>query len=260
MSALIARYGGAAFVAPSVVERPIDSNDELFGHTDRLMAGGFDLVVLMTATGLAYWRDASAARYPVEQFTAALGRTTLVSRGPKPVVVLHQMGLKPSIIVPEPNTWQEMVPLIAQRDERRIAIQEYGRGNPEFIAALEALGGDVTPVCIYRWELPTDIGPLREAARRIAERECDVVIFTTSIQLTHLLQVAAVDGIEQEVLRALAEHIVVASVGPIMDAALIAQGLYPDIVPAHPKMGILVRAAAEHAHAGLIRKRKPVRS
>ena len=260
MFALIARYGGAAFVAPSVVERPIDSNEELFVHTDRLMAGDFDLVVLMTATGLAYWRDASIARYPAEQFTAALGRTTLVSRGPKPVVVLHQMGLKPAIIVPEPNTWQEMVPLIAQRDERRIAVQEYGRGNPEFVAALESLGGVVTPVCIYRWELPTDTGPLREAARRIAQRECDVVIFTTSIQLTHLLQVAAADGIEREVLRALADNIVVASVGPIMDAALITHGLNPDIIPAHPKMGILVRAAAENAHTELARKRRPARS
>jgi len=199
MEALILRYGGRPFVAPSVAERAVDGNDELFAQTARLIDGAFDMVVLMTATGLAYWRDASASRYPAEVFSAALARTTLVSRGPKPVVVLHQMGLKPTVIVPEPNTWQEMVPLIAARPERRIAVQEYGRGNPEFVAALEALGAEVTPVCIYRWELPADTSPLREAVRRIAGRECDVVIFTTSVQLTHLLEIARAEGMEADV-------------------------------------------------------------
>jgi uroporphyrinogen-III synthase len=255
MEALILRYQGRPFVAPSVVERAIETNEDLLVHTGQLIAGAFDMVVLMTGTGLAYWRDASVTRYAPDDFVSALARTTLVSRGPKPVVVLHQMGLKAQVQVPEPNTWQEMVPLIAARSERRIAIQEYGRGNPEFVAALESLGGEVTPICIYRWELPADTGPLREAARRIAQRDCDVVVFTTSVQLTHLLEIAAAEGLEQEVRRSLEHDVVIASVGPIMDAALVAQNLKPDIVPPHPKMGILLRAAAENAYDALTLKR-----
>lgn len=255
MEALITRHGGQPFVAPSVKERAIEANEPVFAWAARLLAGEFDMTVLMTGTGLAYLRDAIVTRHPLEQFVEALRRTTLVSRGPKPVVILHELGLKAHIIVPEPNTWREMAPLIATRSERSITIQEYGKPNAEFVAALEANGSSVTPLAIYRWELPDDVGPLHEAVRRIAGRECDVVVFTTSVQLVHLLQVAEELGRAQEVMSSLESDLVIASVGPIMDAALAERGLKPDIVPAHPKMGILMRAAAEQSVAALARKR-----
>ena len=67
---------------------------------------------------------------------------------------MYYCALKAHIIVPEPNTWREMAPLIAARSERSITIQEYGKPNAEFVAALEANGSAVTPLAIYRWELP----------------------------------------------------------------------------------------------------------
>ncbi len=255
MSQLIRRHGGDPFVAPSVKEIPFQQHDEVFRWAERLFAGEFDMVVLMTGVGLAYLRDVVVERYSQETFAEALRRLTIVSRGPKPVAVLHEIGVTSKIMIPEPNTWKEIVPVIAARTERRITIQEYGRENPEFVAALETLGARVTAISIYRWTLPDDLGPLREAVHRIAERECDVVVFTTSIQLVHLLEVAGQMGRAGEVRRALAEDLVVASVGPIMNTALADYGVEPDIVPAHPKMGILVRAAAEMAASVLARKR-----
>jgi uroporphyrinogen-III synthase len=62
-------------------------------------------------------------------------------------------------------------------------------------------------------------------------------------------------GIDAEVRRALAADVAVASVGPVMTSSLEAQGLAPDIVPKHPKMASLVKAAAEEAPAILSRKR-----
>lgn len=256
MEQMIVRHGGRAFVAPSVKEIPFAQHDEVYSWADHLLAGEFDLVVLMTGTGLAFLRDTLAERVPPEQFAEALRRTTIVSRGPKPAAVLHEMGVAARILVPEPNTWREIVPVIAARPERRITVQEYGRANPEFVAALESLGAAVYPVAIYRWTLPDDLTPLREAVRRVAARECDVVLFTTSIQLTHLLEVAAAMGRETEVRKALAENIAIGSVGPVMDAALAEEGLAPDIVPAHPKMAVLVRTAAEMTAAVLQRKRQ----
>ena len=97
-------------------------------------------------------------------------------------------------MVPEPNTWKEVVEAVASRPERRIAVQEYGRPNPEMTSALEALGAQVTPFAIYRWDLPSDLEPLCEAARRLAAREVDVVLFTSSIQLDHLFQIAEERG------------------------------------------------------------------
>lgn len=103
--------------------------------------------------------------------------------------------------------------------------------------------------------MPADLEPLREAARRLAAREVDVVLFTSSIQLDHLVQTAGGMGIETEVRSALACHAALASVGPIMTAALEEAGLPVDIVPTHPKMAGLVKAAAEEATAALTRKR-----
>lgn len=255
METLIRREGGEPFVAPSVEERALDDHKEAIEFVHRLHAGEFDLVVCMTGAGLAFLRDLAKADGSLEELAAGIRNTFIVARGPKPVPILRELGAKAQIVVPEPNTWKEVVDAVASRSERRVAVQEYGRPNPEMTAALEALGAKVTCFAIYRWDLPADLEPLREAARRLAAREIDVVLFTSSIQLDHLFQIAAGIGIEDEVRGALRAHCAIASVGPIMTEALSAAGLGADIIPMHPKMAGLVKAAAEGAASALSRKR-----
>ena len=258
MDELIRRHGGVPFVAPSVKEIPFEQHEDAYTWAERLFAGEFDLIVLMTGAGLTFLRDVLAERYPVERFAEALRRVTIVSRGPKPVAVLQEMGVTARITVPEPNTWREIIPVLAIRPERRITIQEYGRANFEFVEAVRGLGAEVSPIAIYRWALPDDTSALREAVRRVAARECDVVLFTTSIQLTHMLEVAAELGLADEVLCALKNDLVVGSVGPVMNAALADYGLTPDIEPAHPKMAVLVRTAAELSGGLVSRKQRRI--
>ncbi len=255
IEALIRRSEGDAFVAPSVQERAVEGHGEAIRFVERLEAGEFDLVVCMTGAGLAFLRDAISPHMPVERLGAALRRAIIVSRGPKPVPLLRELGVLVKIVVPEPNTWKEIVDAVASRPERRIAVQEYGRPNLEMNRALEALGAHVTPFAIYRWELPDDCEPLREAARRLAERTVDVVLFTSSIQLDHLLEIARGLGIEAPVRLTLQADVAIASVGPVMTAALESQGFPVNIVPAHPKMGALVKAAADSAAGVLSVKR-----
>src|SRR5262249_10070576 len=162
------------------------------------------------------------------------------------------------LMILEPNTWREIVDAVGGRTERRIAVQEYGRPNLEMNRALEAIGATVTPIALYRWELPDELEPLREAARPVASRECDVVLFTSSIQLDHLLEVAREIGLETEVRATLSEDVAIASIGPVMTDALVAHGFPPDIIPKHPKMWSLVKAAAEEAAAVLATKRSTV--
>ena len=243
MEQLIRRYGGEPFVAPAVKETPFERHEEVYQWAERLFADDFDLLVLTTGAGVTYLRDILAERYSPERFLSALRRVTIVSRGPKPGEALEQMGVTGAITVPEPGSWREIVAVIARRPERSNAIQEHGRANPQLVATLEQLGANVSTISIYHWTLPDDPAPLREAARRIADRACDVVLFTTSIQLEHLLEAAA--GRAAEVIDALRRDIVVGSVGPVMTAALADYGLTPDIVPPHPKMQLLVRTAAE---------------
>lgn len=95
---------------------------------------------------------------------------------------------------------------------------------------------------------------MREAVRRLAARECDDVLFTFSIQLDHLLEIAHDLGMERAVRKALAEQAAVASIGPVMTAALTAHGCPPDVIPRHPKMWALVKAASDEAAAALAAK------
>jgi len=255
MEALIRREGGDPFIAPSVQERALDDHGEAIRFVERLEAGEFDLVVLMTGTGLAFLRDQVVAHSAADRLGAALRRVTIVSRGPKPLPILRELGARAQVVVPEPNTWKEIVEAVRARTERRIAIQEYGRPNLEMNAALEKLGAAVTPVVLYRWELPADIGPLQTAARGLAARQFDVILFTSSIQLDHLMLIASALGIEAQLTSALREYAAIASVGPVMSASLEAAGFTVDMLPVHPKMGALLKVASEKALSVLAQKR-----
>ena len=255
MEALVRREGGDPFVAPSVQERALDDQGEAIRFIERLESGEFDLVIVMTGTGLAFLRDQANAHSYEARLGSALRRVTIVSRGPKPLPILRELGVRAQVVVPEPNTWKEIVEAVEARTERKIAVQEYGRPNVEMNAALQKLGACVTPIVLYRWELPADIAPLQAAARRLAERQFDVVLFTSSIQLDHLMMIAEDLGIQPTVATALREYTAIASVGPVMTASLEAAGLPVDIVPVHPKMAALVKVASEMTAAAVARKR-----
>src|SRR5690348_6628370 len=148
IEALIRRLDGDAFVAPSVQERTLEDHADVIRFVERLESGEFDLLVCMTGVGLSFLRDVTAAHMPVDRLAAALRRVTIVSRGPKPLPMLKAMDVPVAVVVPEPNTWKEIVEAVAARPERRIAVQEYGRPNLEMNAALERLGAQVTAVSI----------------------------------------------------------------------------------------------------------------
>ena len=257
MAELIRRYGGDPIVAPSMREIPLSENHAALDLLPQLEAGKFDLLILMTGVGTRTLNEALRTRYPQERITAALRKTTLLARGPKPVAALKELGLEPAITVPEPNTWREILATLSSRLDlrgKRIAVQEYGIPNPQLVAALESLGATVAPFPIYRWALPEDIGPLRAAMQKVLRAETDLALFTNGAQVEHLFKVAADDKVD-DALRIALQKIVVASVGPVCTQVLEQFGLKPDLEPAHPKMGALIAESAASAHRILAAKR-----
>ena len=242
---LIRNHQGDPFVAPSMREAPLDRNDEAFAFAEKLFAGGFDMVVLLTGVGTRLLDQILAARYPAGRFAEALRSVTVVARGPKPMAVLREWNV-PAILVPEPNTWRETLAATAGRPERSIAVQEYGKSNPELLDGFRARGAEVTAVRVYQWDLPEDTAPLRQAARRVAAGEFGVALFTTSIQVAHLFRIAAEEGVEQRVREGFSKMLV-ASIGPATSEALEEYGIHADFEPSHPKMGLLVQETAQFA-------------
>jgi uroporphyrinogen-III synthase len=261
MAKLIASYGGRAIVAPSMREIPLESNTEALAFARTLVAGGFDMVVFLTGVGTRALARVVETVCPVKQFVAALRRIAVVARGPKPAAALKELGVPVTLAVPEPNTWRDLLRALDGRADslplegRRVAVQEYGASNPELLAGLAERGARVTRVPVYRWALPEDTGPLRAAVEAIARGEIDVALFTTSVQVTHLLQIARGMNLESAVRRGFA-RILVGSIGPLTSEELREQGFPADFEPAHPRMGFLVNDAAEHGAMLLDEKRR----
>jgi uroporphyrinogen-III synthase len=99
---------------------------------------------------------------------------------------------------------------------------------------------------VYRWALPEDIRPLKDAVAALARGDVDVALFTTSIQLVHLWQIAGELGLEQEVRRGL-DQTLIASIGPTTSGELQRRGFRIDLEASRPKIGVLVREAAERS-------------
>ncbi len=257
MAELIRRYGGEPIMAPSMREIPRSENRAALELLPQLEADDFDLLILMTGVGTRTLNELLLTRYPQERILAALQKTQLVVRGPKPVAALKELGLTPALTVPEPNTWREVVSTLAATVDlrgKRIAIQEYGVTNAELIAALQARGATVASIPIYRWALPEDLAPLRAAIEKILSGEVDIALFTNGAQVEHLVKIAAYDKAEDE-LRHACHKIVVGSVGPVCTQVLQQFGLTPDIEPVHPKMGALIAEVAARARAVLAAKK-----
>ena len=261
MTSLVTSYGGEPLAAPSMREVPLESNTQAVEFADRLDKDDFDLVVLLTGVGTrALLQVVERVRGSRDTFVAALSRTRVVARGPKPLAVLRELQVPAWAIVPEPNTWRELIAVLDDRAAElslrgaRVAVQEYGVSNHDLLSALRERGADVTAVPVYQWALPEDLGPLRRGISALASGDVDVVMFTTATQLNHLLQVAGSMQLEDRVRQALA-RCVVASIGPTTSAELRERGIGIDVEPSHPKMGFLVRETAEQAGAILKTKR-----
>ena len=131
---LIARFGGLPIVAPSMREVPLEENSAALDFADRLLNGRIDIAIFLTGVGVRTLFAAIGSRHPKRSVVGALARCICVARGPKPLKALRELGIEPSIAVPEPNTWRELVFELCSRttlDGKEVAVQEYGVANRE---------------------------------------------------------------------------------------------------------------------------------
>jgi uroporphyrinogen-III synthase len=260
MATLITTYGGQPVVAPAMREVALDSNIEAIQFIATLRRGEFDMVIFLTGVGTRALAAIAETVISREQLVAALRRGRVVARGPKPTAALKELGVAVNITVPEPNTWRELLAAL-DRDlpppalrGMRVAVQEYGAPGEDLLAGLRERGAVVTRVPVYRWALPDDIEPLRAAIQSVAVGEIGAALFTTSVQIAHLFQVAAEMGLEDSLQSAL-KRCVIASIGPTTSEELQRRGLRPDLEASHPRMGMLVKETSDQCGELLRAKR-----
>ncbi len=249
MERLITKFGGQAFVSPSMREVPIESNREAIDFAYRVITGEINIVIFLTGVGLRHLLTAIERHVDRQRFIDALSDVTTVVRGPKPAAVMREIGLTPTIKVPEPNTWRELLRAIDEQvpvTNQKIGLQEYGKSNSSLIAGLEARGAEVIRVRVYQWELPVDSGPLESNVRAMAAGERDVLLLTSAHQVANMLRISADLGLEEQ-LRSSFKNMIVASIGPTTSEMLKQNDLPVDLEPEHPKMGHLVQECAARA-------------
>ena len=258
LAQLIQKYGGEPVRAPSLQEVPLSQQTAALDFGEILLGGQCDLLVLLTGVGTTMLVDVLATTWPREDVIRAMGATRLVCRGPKPVAALKKLRLRPTLTVPEPNTWRDLLAALDAElpvTDKHVAVQEYGARNPDLLDGLRKRGAQVTPIPLYAWALPDDTAPLEAAIERAIEGSIDVALFTSAIQVEHLFQLARQVGVEEKLQGALQTGILVASIGPTTSEALTRYGIDTDLAPEHPKMGHLIAKVAQDARPALERKR-----
>jgi uroporphyrinogen-III synthase len=245
---LIENHGGRPMVAPATREVPAESSPDVSRFAAALLEGKVDLVIFLTGVGTRALARALEPFCSREQFVGALTRTSVLARGPKPVAVLKEFGVPITWTVPEPNTWKEILQLLDANNvplkNRLAAVQEHGIPSPQLIEGLRSRGAEVLTVHVYDWALPDDLAPIKNAIAALQNKQVEVVLFTAAVQVHHLMRVAEESNARDTLLAALARTRV-ASIGPVTSEALAEYGLAAWFEPTHPKMGFLVKEAAE---------------
>lgn len=260
---LIAHHGGHPVVVPVLQEIPLSDHTAARHFGERLRQGrgpsGIDLVILMTGTGTTALLDVLKATGDWTALSQALQHTTLIARGPKPAAALKAEGLHPTLTVPEPNTWVDVLMTLDTYHPvkgLRVAVQEYGTSNPALLEALTQRGAEVIAVPIYRWALPDDLTALHHTIDRILAGEIAIIVITNAAQVDHVMQVVTMAG-KTEAFHDALQRVVVASIGPSASERLRALRWPVDFEPTRSKLGILLNELSKAAGPLLNRKQQP---
>jgi uroporphyrinogen-III synthase len=224
---------------------------------ERLVRGEFDDLIVLTGEGLRRLLALGERLGKRSEIVAAIGRLRTVVRGPKPIRALREIGLLPGLTAASPTS-TGIVDTLSVYDlrSRTIGVQLYpGEVDQTLLAFLGSRGAKIYPITPYRYATDSDTDAVVNAIGKMAAGEIDMIAFTSSPQIRRLLDVAAENGIENE-LAAAWKRTGVASIGPVVTGALKAIGVDVAVQPAFgfhlkPLVAAMVRYYAHASSNGL---------
>jgi uroporphyrinogen-III synthase len=248
LARLIAQQGGTPYVAPALREVPVADVAPLRAWLANLARGRFDVVLFLTGVGCRALLERAAEDGTLDGVRAGLARARVVARGPKPVRVLREYGVRIDFVPPEPNTSDELLAEFAawRLAGQTVGVQLYGGSTPfleRLRGGLAGLGARVDAVMPYQWEGPADDRAVRRLIAMCLAGEIDALLVLSSSQVHNLFAIAEAHEQGAALQQALNDpRVLVAAVGPVAAEAVAAHGVGVDLIPEHPKMGHLVAA------------------
>ena len=198
----------------------------------RFVAGACDDLVLFTGEGLRRLLRFAERIELQDAFLEALGRVRKITRGPKPVRALREIGLAPDMQAVEPTTEGIIAALSAfNLTGRTVGVQLYGdEPNVPLMNFLARAGAEADPVAPYVYASNVDDERVADLIERIDAGAVDVIAFTSASQVRRLWDVARKRGKEAPLQTGLAQT-VVAAVGPVTATEATRFGMNPIIMP-----------------------------
>jgi uroporphyrinogen-III synthase len=248
LATLVVKLGGVPYSAPAVRETPRRDLGPARAALDRICAGEIGVIVFLTGVGARAFLELAGPAGQRERLLRALAGMFVCARGPKPVAVLREAGVRIDLTPREPTSDSLLAELAAARDLGGVgvAVQLYGEDNPILVEGLAARGARVVEIPLYEWALPADEAPLACLVQDLIDGRIDVLAITSSPQVKNVVAVAERLGLRARLLAALRDSVPVAAQGPVCEATLRELGITPRIRPAKGTMGALVHAIAEH--------------
>src|SRR6516225_6265252 len=201
---------------------------------DWLVRLPFDDLVLFTGEGLRRLHGLAQRSGLEAGFLNGLQASRRVTRGPKPERALRELGLKSDLRAQEPTT-DGLIATLSGCDlrSRRVGVQLYpGNPNVRFIDFLRHAGAEPDPVVPYIYASAADDERVVALIDRMADGAVDVIAFTSSPQVTRLVDVAKRNHREPALEGAL-RAIKIAAVGPVVADELRHRGFDVAITPEH---------------------------
>jgi uroporphyrinogen-III synthase len=245
---LLEAEGATALRFPLV--RILDAPDEtpVRAWLSSLIAGRFDYVVLFTGEGVRRLLGFAERAGQRDDFIAALGRNRLLTRGPKPVRALKEVGLSPWKVADSPTTDGVICTLRAEPIAgKTIGVQMYSESNPALAEFLATSGAKMIPVLPYVYAPAADSDRVAELIARMGRGEIDVLVFTSSPQVDRLFEVATERKLESELAAGLART-KIASVGPIVSESLMRHNVHVEVCP---RQGFVMKNLVKHIRTAL---------
>jgi uroporphyrinogen-III synthase len=234
LTAMLSERGAIVIPCPLVAIRDVPDSAAVDEWLARFIARPDDDLILLTGEGLRRLLSAAARAGLKEPFLAALAAPRKIARGPKPVRALRENGLDADLTAPVPTS-AGIVDVLRPFDlsGRRVGVQLYPDGDHRLLLEfLTAAGAHADCVLPYVYASEADDERVIGVIEQMAAGAADAIAFTSSPQVRRFRQVADKAGLREAARKGL-ERVVVAAVGPIVAAELVALGARVDVTPAN---------------------------
>ena len=231
LAGMLERHGAMVTRCPLVAIRDVGDPVPVIAWLQRFIVEPPNDLVIYTGEGLRRLHKLAATQGLADGFVAALERARTITRGPKPVRRLRELGLKPGLAVEPPTTAGIIAALSGEiLADRRVAVQLYPDAPPDLADFLLKAGATVDSVLPYAYASAADEERVVAAIDAMAVGEIDLIAFTSGPQLRRLTAVARAKGCESVLAQGFAKT-KIAAVGPVVAAAVKAAGGTVAVMP-----------------------------